>query len=111
MALEQEQEFGHLRLENAELRALLARVQAQLTDALVRIAALDALVNQRGDPPAFVKRNRKEAEGEPPPRKKRAAAHRGHQAATPTRIQRHVLKRCPRGLQLPAERGEHRVHT
>jgi len=96
MTLEQEQEFERLRLENAELWALLAEVQAQLTVALAQIAELEAQLNQRGDPPVFVKRNGKEAEGEPQPRKKRAAEHNtSRKRATPTRIERHMLERCP----------------
>jgi len=96
MTLEQEQEFERLRLENAELRALLAEVQAQLKVALARIAELEAQLNQRGDPPAFVKSSRKPAEGDPQPRKKRATEHNtSRKRATPTRIERHVLERCP----------------
>ena len=96
MTVEEEQEFERLRLENAELRALLAEVQAQLTAALERIADLEAQLNERGDPPVCVKRNRQKAESEPQPRKKRAAEHnRSRKRATPTRIERHVLERCP----------------
>ena len=76
MTLEQEQEFERLRAENAELRRLLAEVQAQLSAALERIAELEAQLKDRGGPPAFVKPNRqKKAADEPEPRKKRAAEH------------------------------------
>jgi len=96
MTLEEEQEFERLRWENAELRALLAGVRAQLTAALERIVELEGQLNQGGDAPVFVKRNRKQAEGEPQVRKKRAAEHNtSRKRATPTRIERHVLEHCP----------------
>jgi uncharacterized protein with PIN domain len=96
MTLEQAQEFERLRLENAELRRLLAAVQAQPAIALERMAELAAQINQQGGPPAFVKANRKKAESKPQPRKKRAAEHntlRKRMAAT--RVERHALERCP----------------
>jgi transposase len=96
MTPEQEQEFERLRVENAELRRLLAEVQQQLAVALERIVELEALVNQRGEPPAFVKPNRPPATGEPRPRKKRAPAHNRSRKRMPaTRIERHVLDYCP----------------
>jgi transposase len=96
MTREQEQEFERLRSENAELRALLAEVQAQLKVALARIAELEAQLKQQDDPPTFVKPNRQKAEGVVKPRKKRAAEHnRSRKRATPTRIERHALERCP----------------
>jgi len=96
MTQEQEREFERLRSENAELRALLAEVQAQLKVALVRIAELEAQLKQGGDGPTYVKPNRQKAEGEVKPRKKRAAEHnRSRQRTAPTRIERHALVRCP----------------
>ena len=96
MTLEQEQEFERLRAENAELRALLAEVEAQLRAALARIAELEAQLNQGGDPPALAKAKRKTVEGAPQPRKKRAAEHNtSRKRATPTRIERHALAHCP----------------
>jgi hypothetical protein len=92
MTPEQEQEFERLRVENAELRRLLAAVQQQLAVALERIVELEAQVNQRGEPPAFVKPNRPQATGEPRPRKKRAKEHNTSRQRMPaTRIERHAL--------------------
>jgi hypothetical protein len=77
-----EQEVERLRAENTELRRLLAAGQAHTAEltqplavALERIIELEAQVNQPKDRPAFVKPKRKKAEGEPQPRKKRAAVH------------------------------------
>ncbi len=86
-----------LRVENAQLRQLLAVVQEQLAAALARIVELEGQVNQRGDPPAFVKPNRPKATGAPSqPRKKRAAEHNtSRKRSKPTRIERHVLEHCP----------------
>ena len=43
-----------------------------------------------------MKPNRRKAEGEPQPRKKRAAEHNSsRKRAKPTRIERHALERCP----------------
>ncbi len=97
MTLEQEQEFARLRAENAELRQLLAAVQAQLTTALARIVELEAQLNQRGDPPAFVKPKRqKQATDEPQPRQQRAKEHNTSRKRMPaTRIERHALEHCP----------------
>jgi transposase len=88
MTAEQAQEFERLRAENAELRQ-------QLAVALERIVELEAQVNPRHDPPAFVKPKRqKAASGEP--RTKRAAEHnRSRQRMQATRIERHVLEHCP----------------
>ncbi len=88
MTAEQSQEFERLRAENAELRQ-------QLVAALERIVALEAQLDQRGDPPAFVKPMRqKAASGQP--RKKRAAEHNtSRKRMVPTRVERHALERCP----------------
>jgi transposase len=84
-----EQEVERLRTENAELRQ-------QLAMALERIVALEAQVNQPKGPPAFVKPKRDKAPGERRPRKKRAGEHNtSRKRAEPTRIERHVLERCP----------------
>lgn len=96
MTLEQEQELERLRAENAELRQMLAVVQPQLTAALARIVELEAQLSQGGKLPAFVKSNRKKAEGQPKPRKKRAAEHNtSRQRMAVTRVERHALERCP----------------
>ncbi len=103
MTFEQEQEFERLRTENAELRQTLAASQAQvaqvtkqLSVALGRIAEFEAQANERGGPPAFVKANRKKAEGKPQPRKKRAGEHNtSRKRMAATRIERHALERCP----------------
>jgi hypothetical protein len=87
----------HLRVENAQLRELLAVVQEQLAAALARIAELEGQVNQGSDRPAFVKPSCPKATGAPSqPRKKRAAAHNtSRKRSKPTRIERHVLEHCP----------------
>ncbi len=91
-----EQEVEQLRAENAQLRQLLAVVQAQLAAALERIAELEAQLNQRGGPPAFVKPNRQKATGEAQPRKKRAKEHNtSRKRAKATRVERHALAYCP----------------
>lgn len=91
-----EQEVERLRAENAELRSLLGTVQEQLGAALVRIAELEAQLQQRGDPPAFVKPQRPPAPGEPQPRKKRAKEHNtARKRMVPTRVVRHAYDHCP----------------
>ena len=84
-----------MRAENGELRRLLAEVQQQLAVAVERIVELAAQINQRRDPPAFVKPQRqKPASGGA--RKKRAAAHNtSRKRMVATRIERHALERCP----------------
>ena len=91
-----EQEVEQLRAENAALRQLLAEVQGQLAAALARIAELEAQLNQRGGPPAFVKPNRQKATAKPQSRKKRAAEHNtSRKRMKATRIERHALEHCP----------------
>lgn len=88
MTAEQEQEFERLRAENAGLRQ-------QLAVALERIIELEGQLNQRRDPPAFVKPKRQQAVrgGR---RKKRAAVHNtSRKRMVPTRIERHAMERCP----------------
>jgi len=91
-----EEEVEQLRAENVELRRLLATVRPALAAALERIVELEAQVNQRGDPPAFVKPNRKKAAGASQPRKKRASeGNTSRKRAKATRIERHSLEHCP----------------
>ncbi len=79
--------------ENVRLRAQMAEKDAYLIAALARIAELEARVAAA---PAFVKPNRPPREGPRPPRKKRAATHNtSRKRATPTRVERHALDRCP----------------
>lgn len=95
-----QEEAEALRVENALLRAEVAALQEQvaaLTEqlqlALVRIAELE---QDKSEPPPYVKPNRPPAVEPKGPRKKRAAEHnRSRPRATPTRIERHVLERCP----------------
>lgn len=88
MTLEQEQEFERLRAENAELRQ-------QLAVAVERIVELEARLNQRGDPPAFVKPKRQKATSGGP-RQQRAAEHnRSRKRMQATRTERHALEHCP----------------
>jgi transposase len=95
MTADEAQAFERLRAENAELRRLLGEVQQQLAVAAERIVELEAHINQRRDPPGFVKPKRQKApSGEP--RRKRAAEHNtSRKRMVPTRIERHALVRCP----------------
>ena len=78
--------------ENAALRGQVAQLTGQLQLALARIAELE---QRQPEPPAFVKPNRPATEPKRP-RKKRALAHNtSRKRAEPTRIERHVLERCP----------------
>jgi transposase len=96
MTLEQEQEFERLRAENAQLREIVAALQGQLAPALERIAELEAQLSHKGGLPGLIKAKRKQAAGEPQPRKKRAAAHHtSRKRAKATRIEQHALERCP----------------
>ena len=98
-----EQEIERLRAENAGLRQ-------QLAVALERIVELEAQLNQRKGPPAFVKPKRQKPAGERAPRKKRAAEHNtSRKRAAPTRIERHALAHCPE-CQYPL-RGESLDYT
>jgi transposase len=98
-----EQEVERLRAENIELRQTLGESQAQtaelmqqLTVALERIIELEAQLDQRGGPPAFVKPKRQKGAGERKPRKKRAAEHNtSRKRMVATRIERHGLEQCP----------------
>jgi transposase len=102
-----QEEAEALRVENALLRAevtalrqtiaalqeQVAVLTEQLQMALVRIGELE---QDKSEPPPYVKPNRPPAVEPKGPRKKRAAEHnRSRQRAAPTRIERHVLERCP----------------
>src|SRR5438067_172960 len=63
-----EEEVVQLRGENAELRQLVAQLQAELGQARTRIAELE---QQRTDPPPFVKPNRPTSTEPKAKRKKR----------------------------------------
>jgi len=89
-ALRAENEALHA--EVGALRQLLAELTGQLQVALARIAELE---QRDSEPPAFVKPNRAPTEPKGP-RKKRATEHNtSRERAEPTRIERHVLERCP----------------
>lgn len=91
-----EHEIERLRAENAELGALLGTVQQQLGAALARIAELEAQLQQRGDPPAFVKPPRQKAPGAAQPRQPRAKEHNtSRKRMVPTRVVRHAYDQCP----------------
>jgi transposase len=88
MTLDEERELERLRAENAELRQ-------QLAVAVARIVELEAQINQRRDPPAFVKPQRQKAPSGGP-RKKRAAEHNtSRKRMKATRVERHALEHCP----------------
>jgi uncharacterized coiled-coil protein SlyX len=87
-------EVAALRQTIAALQEQVAALTEQLQMALVRIAELE---QDKSEPPPYVKPNRPPAVEPKGPRKKRAAEHnRSRQRATPTRIERHVLERCPK---------------
>jgi transposase len=88
-----EEEVARLRVENAELHAVVGQLQDQLAAALARIAELE---QQRRDPPSFVKPNKPAHPDPAPPRKKRAPHHnRARRREPPTQIVQHALDRCP----------------
>ena len=86
-------ENERLTAENERLRREFEQQAEQLAGVLERIAELEGRGGKR---PSFVKPNwpkRQEPRGE---RKKRAAAHnKSCKRGQPTRIERHVLERCP----------------
>lgn len=86
-------ENAALRAEVAALRLALAELTQQLRAALVRIAELE---QDKTEPPPFVKPNRPQPTEPKGPRKKRAAEHNtSRKRSQPTRIEQHVLERCP----------------
>jgi transposase len=75
------------------LRQQVAALTGQLQTALVRIGELE---QRKAEPPSFVKPNRPQPAEPKGPRKKRAAEHNtSRKRSEPTRIERHVLERCP----------------
>ena len=86
-------ENAALRAEVAGFRPQLAELTQQLQAALGRIAELE---QRNAEPPTFVKRNRPIPTEPKVARKKRASEHNtSRQRMTPTRVERHVLARCP----------------
>jgi hypothetical protein len=86
-------ENAALHAEVGVLRRRLTDVQGQLQTALARIAELE---QGKREVPLFVKPNRPAPTEPKGPRKKRAAEHNtSRKRAEPTRIERHVLARCP----------------
>jgi transposase len=86
-------ENAALRAEVAGLRPQLAELTQQLQVALARIAELE---QRNAEPPPFVKPNRPIAREPKVARQKRASEHNtSRRRMTPTRIERHVLARCP----------------
>jgi transposase len=86
-------EVGVLGPANAVLQQQVAALTQELQAALLRIAELE---QRKADPASFVKPNRAPPSEPKGPRKKRAAAHNtSRKRARPTRIERHVLERCP----------------
>jgi transposase len=86
-------ENAALRTEVAALRQQVVELTQQLRVALVRLAEL---AQDKTEPPPFVKPDRPQPTEPKGPRKKRAAEHNtSRKRAQPTRIERHVLERCP----------------
>jgi transposase len=78
---------------NTALQGQAEQLWGQLQAALERIAELE---QGKGEPPLFVKPNRPKLAVPKGPRKKRATEHNtSRKRAQPTRIERHVLERCP----------------
>ena len=86
-------EDARLRAEVGVLQEEVARVRQQLQAALERIKARE---EGKSDRPSFVKPTRPTPSEREGPRKKRAGEHnRCRKRSAPTRIERHVLERCP----------------
>jgi transposase len=79
--------------ENERLRRELEQQGEQVAGVMERIAELE---RRGGKRPSFVKPNRPKGQGSRGERKKRAARHnKSRQRGQPTRVERHVLERCP----------------
>ena len=85
-------EKAALRAEMAGLRQQLAEMTQQWQAALARIAELE---QGKPEPPAFVEPNRPSTEPKGPWKKRAPEHNTSRKRATPTRIERHVLERCP----------------
>jgi transposase len=86
-------EVAAWRAEAVTLRQQVEELREQLEEALQQLAELE---QRRGGPPGFVKPNRRRSEGQKGPRKKRAPEHNtSRKRGEPTRVERHVLERCP----------------
>jgi transposase len=88
------EENGQLRAEVGALRAENEQLREELQGALERVAELEQRKRGRA---VNVKPNRAQQEGPKQPRKPRAAEHNtSRQRMEPTRVERHVLERCPK---------------
>jgi transposase len=86
-----DEQIANLQAENAALRQELSLLREQLAAALARI---DELENRPKEPPSFVKPNSPKRPRQP--RKKRDPKHnRARRLELPTRIEQHLLERCP----------------
>lgn len=86
-------ENAWLRTEVGVLQQANVELQQQLQWALEQIKKLEG---GKTDPPSFVKPNRPTASEPKKERKKRAAEHnKARKRSEPTRIEQHVLERCP----------------
>jgi len=84
-------ELVQLRVEQQLLLERIARLEAALAAAQVRIAELE---QRPPDPPAFVKAN--PPRRAPTPRRTRAPSHnRGRRFEAPTQVVQHALTHCP----------------
>jgi transposase len=91
-----------LRATVGALRQQVAELKGELKTALARVAELE---KGKGEPPAFVKPNRPQGTEPRGTRKKRGVEHNtSRKRSEPTRIERHVLERCPKcNYQLKGE--------
>jgi transposase len=86
-------ENGALLQANTAWQGQVEQLRGELQTALERIAELE---QGKRKPPSFVKPNRPKLAVPKGPRKKRATEHNtSRKRAQPTRIERHVLERCP----------------
>jgi len=88
LVIEQER----LRRENAALHGQVEQLRGQLQTALARIAELE---QRSSGPPPFVKPNRPATKRQGPRKKRAAEYNTSRKRMAPTRIERHVLERCP----------------
>lgn len=91
------EELDQLRAENQQLGVENQDLRQQVAELESRVSELIAeLAKGRGDPPSFVRANRKKREGPKPARKKRASEHNRVRRREPhSQTVVHAYERCP----------------